>query len=881
MKSRIPHPAALGGLAGGVIATGIGFLLAVSAPAAPLTLSVDATSANIGQTIHATARLSESESASGEIAFEVFGPDDPTCLGPALTPAPAAAVVSGDGDYASGEFTPPSAGAYYWSAHYSGDLENPSADAICAAISTIDKASPDLAGSASGGGVGTAIGDEVTLTGGFSPSGEVTFSVYGPGDSGCTGLPLETTSAPIQSTHATSPGFLAQQAGEFHWTAEYPGDANNEAASLGCGAANQTSVVSKASPTLTGLATSTVKVGTAIADSATLAGGFAAGDHLTFRAYGPGNTTCNGTPAYEAPVAVNGNGSYSPAGFSPGPGLYRWTVQYPGDANNEAASLGCGAANQTSTVSKASPTLSGAATSVKVGLSIADSVTLTGGFSPSGEVTFSVYGPGDSGCTGLPLETTSAPIQSTHATSPGFLAQQAGEFHWTAEYPGDANNEAASLGCGAANQTSVVSKASPTLTGLATSTVKVGTAIADSATLAGGFAAGDHLTFRAYGPGNTTCNGTPAYEAPVAVNGNGSYSPAGFSPGPGLYRWTVQYPGDVNNEAASLGCGAANQSSAVGVIAVTLAAGATNATVGNPVTAAATIKEGAIPTGQVKFDAFSPGDTDCSKAAVFSSTIGVSGNGSYRSAAFVPTRVGAFRWSVSYSGDANHSKTAVGCGKAVSSISKAGPSIAGQAKQQLKVGASFRDTATLQGGYSPTGTITFRIYGPTAASCSKPMLVDTIAIAGNGTYRSDPFVPGRPGRYSFVATYSGDAANQAASEPCDSPGQVVLVQKRTPKVKPRALLVGGKQISIRARLAGGASPSGVINFRLYGPGDKRCTHKPLFSGGITVKSNGNYSLAKYIARKPGLYHLSVGYSGDRRNKRYEGSCANAQSIRVG
>jgi hypothetical protein len=132
-----------------------------------------------------------------------------------------------------------------------------------------------------------------------------------------------------------------------------------------------------------------------------------------------------------------------------------------------------------------------------------------------------------------------------------------------------------------------------------------------------------------------------------------------------------------------------------------------------------------------------------------------------------------------------------------------------------------------------------------------------------------------------VTSYSGDTSNKGASEPCDSIGQAAQVQKRTPKVKPRALLMGARQISIRAHLSGGVSPSGVINFRLYGPGDRRCKRKPAFSGGITVKSNGSYSLATYLATKAGIYRLSVGYSGDARNKRYKGSCSAAQSIQVG
>jgi hypothetical protein len=167
-----------------------------------------------------------------------------------------------------------------------------------------------------------------------------------------------------------------------------------------------------------------------------------------------------------------------------------------------------------------------------------------------------------------------------------------------------------------------------------------------------------------------------------------------------------------------------------------------------------------------------------------------------------------------------------------------------------------------------------------AAGCAKPAFVDTVAVAGNGTFGSDPFVAQRPGRYSFVAGYSGDSANKRATEPCDSAGQVVEVQKRAPKVKPRALLVRGRRMSIRARLSGSFSPSGTITFRLYGPGDKRCRRKPAFSGGVTVKSNGNVPLAQYLAPRSGIYRLSVAYSGDQRNRRYKVGCGGAQAIRV-
>jgi hypothetical protein len=879
---RVSHRPALGALTGAGIATGLGLLLAVTSSAAPSNLSVEAGDAVVGQTIQATAQLSESPNAEGEISFEVFGPGDPTCSGPALSPAPASAPVSGEGEYLSGEFTPPEAGVYRWSAHYSGDeVGNTAADSTCSASSTVGKASPGITGSASAGVVNAAIHDEATVTGGFSPTGEVVFRVYGPGDTACL-TPLETGTVPLQGSNAVSADFLPQQAGAFRWTATYEGDANNEAASLPCGSANQASTVDKSSPGLSGVATSPVVAGSPIADTVTLSSGFDASGQLVFRAYGPGDSTCSTAPAYEATVPVDGNGPYSPAGFSPGAGLYRWTVSYAGDANNEAAGLPCNSANQASTVNKASPALVGVATSaVVVGSPITDGVTLSSGFDAGGQLVFRAYGSGNLTCSGAALYEATVPVDGNGPYSPAGFSPGAGLYRWTASYTGDGNNEAAGLPCNSANQASAVNKASPALSGVATSTVVVGSPITDGVTLSSGFEAGGQLVFRAYGPGDSTCSTAPAYEATVPVDGNGPYSPAGFSPGAGLYRWTASYTGDGNNEAAGLPCNSANQASAVGTITPTLAAGATDATVGSPVTATASIQEGAIPMGQITFTAFSPGDTNCSGAAAFSSTVDVSGNGSYRSAAFVPSRVGTFRWTVSYSGDPNHAPTTVGCGKATSSVSAATPSISSDVPQRLTVGTSFQVTATLQGGYAPAGTVTFEIYRRVATGCDKPVAVGTVPVSGNGTVSSNPLVARQPGVYSFGASYSGDAANQGATDPCDPSGPAVQVDRRTPRVKPRARLIDGKQISIRAHLSDAASPSGVLNFRLYRPGDKLCKRKPTFSGGVTVKSNGNYLLAQYFATKRGVYRLSVGYSGDPRNRQYKAACSRAQQIRIG
>ena len=492
---------------------------------------------------------------------------------------------------------------------------------------------------------------------------------------------------------------------------------------------------------------------------------------VTFEVFAADDPTCSEPPLDQSTATVSGEGQYASEEFAPpAPGTYTWSAHYSGDGGNEPADSECSAASE---VSKAAPALTGSASDGVVGTAIHDEVAVTGGFFPTGEVTFSVYAPTDTTCS-TPLATDGVPLDEGAAASPDHIAQQAGEFRWTANYSGDAGNEAVSLSCGAANQSSLVAKASPSLSGAAASSVVVGSTITNTATLSAGFSPGGQIVFRAYGPGDGTCANAPAYEAAVAVDGNGTY----------------------------------------------------------------------------------------------------------RSAAFAPAKVGTYRWTIAYSGDPSHAPAATGCGAAASQAAPAQPSISGAVPPRVTVGTAFSDTAALRGGFAPRGTITFRIYGPDSSGCAKPAFVNTVAVNGNGIVSSDPFVALRPGRYSFVASYSGDAANQSSAEPCDSPAQVVRVGKRAPRVKPRAVLVGGKQISIRARLAGGVAPAGALTFRLYGPDDRRCTRKPVFSGGISVKRNGTFSLGRYLATKTGTYRLSVGYSGDKRNQRYEAGCSGAQSIRV-
>ena len=87
--------------------------------------------------------------------------------------------------------------------------------------------------------------------------------------------------------------------------------------------------------------------------------------------------------------------------------------------------------------------------------------------------------------------------------------------------------------------------------------------------------------------------------------------------------------------------------------------------------------------------------------------------------------------------------------------------------------------AALSSGASPTGTVTFSVFGPQSSppgSCSSGgATVGSASVSGNGTYHpAAGFTPASPGDYWWYAGYSGDSANNSAASAC-GPGMAETV----------------------------------------------------------------------------------------------------------
>jgi hypothetical protein len=438
--------------------------------------------------------------------------------------------------------------------------------------------------------------------------------------------------------------------------------------------------------------------------------------------------------------------------------------------------------------------------------------------------------------------------------------------------------------------------ATPTLTTQATDAA-FGGIISDQATLSGGVNPTGTITFTAYGPGDDTCAGPPAYTSdPVDVSGNGSYgnSPA-FTPATaGTYRWQATYTGDAGNDGVSTSCNDANETSVVAQATPTITSKATtSATIGSPIGDQASIAGGSSPTGTITFTAYGPNDANCAHAPAYtSSALTVDGSRNFsNSPDFTPAAAGTYRWRVSYSGDVNNAAVITPCdlntSSEVSTVTKAKPTITTQATANVALGQSIADQATLSGGHSPTGTITFTAYGPNDTDCSHTPVYASSAqtVSGNGDYGNSPaFTPATAGTYRWRAFYLGDANNLGVSTPCNEANEASVVAQTTPTLVTTATgsVTLGQALFDQATLSSGDSPTGTITFTAYGPNDPNCANAPAYtSSAVTVDGNGDYdSSPPFTPSTAGTFRWTASYSGDANNAAVSTPCNEANEASV-
>jgi hypothetical protein len=75
-------------------------------------------------------------------------------------------------------------------------------------------------------------------------------------------------------------------------------------------------------------------------------------------------------------------------------------------------------------------------------------------------------------------------------------------------------------------------------------------------------------------------------------------------------------------------------------------------------------------------------------------------------------------------------------------------------------GGKLTASATLAGGSSPTGTLTFTLVAPDGTAVD----AESVTVNGNGTYSTPAgYLPAAAGTYNWLAAYGGDSNNSSAS----------------------------------------------------------------------------------------------------------------------
>jgi uncharacterized repeat protein (TIGR01451 family)/fimbrial isopeptide formation D2 family protein len=507
-------------------------------------------------------------------------------------------------------------------------------------------------------------------------------------------------------------------------------------------------------------------------------------------------------------------------------GTYRVTATYAGDAFNDAATNACG--DETVTLPKNKPAIStSAAEDVTVGASISDSATLSGATADAGgSITFKAYGPDDATCSGT-AAFTSAPFAVSGNDTYGpasFSPATAGTYRWIASYSGDAKNLSSTGACNDEGENDTVNKDNPGISTVASADVTIGGSLSDTATVSGGNNPTGTVTFKLYGPNDATCTGTPIFTSTVALSGTSATS-GGFAPSAvGTYRWIATYNGDVNNNTASGACNDDNESAVVNPahpsITTSLASGdQTGTTISIALGASAhdtstLTNSTATAGGTVHYQVFS--DATCQTLFKDAGTKTVTNHLVPNSDDVQFNASGNYYWQADYSGDAANDAASSNCSLEIVSVGLNQPTITTNASDSVVIGGDIHDTATLAGGFNPTGTITFQLYGPDDATCATAIFTTTNAVSGNGDYVSAAVTVNVAGTYRWIATYSGDSNNAAIAGKCNDAGESVIVT--TPNLHAVKLVATGD---------GAFGPTSVAN-----PGD-------VLHFQITVSNSGN------------------------------------------
>ena len=297
------------------------------------------------------------------------------------------------------------------------------------------------------------------------------------------------------------------------------------------------------------------------------------------------------------------------------------------------------------------------------------------------------------------------------------------------------------------------------------------------------------------------------------------------------------------------------------------------------VSISAVLADAANPTGTIVFSLYGPADPTCAGTPSFSDTVPVSGNGTYPSGPAHPadvTNPGTYRWQVSYSGDPSNPGIVGTCGPPGQTI-RLDQVTGTTSTPSILAGQTVTDSVTLATPDSPvppTGTVTFKLYGPGDPGCTGAS-VDLTSVPVTAAW---PYTAPLPdtvlnvaGDYRWRAFYIGDMNNAAASTPCAAPTQLVHVGKAVTNLVVAPVdttATAGAVVHATGTLTGYALPAGSVTFHLYdNSGCAGTAVADLAPTALVDPGTGATTSPDYTVTVPvGTYFWGATYGGDANNE---------------
>ncbi|HEU5062334.1 MAG TPA: hypothetical protein VFT79_04155 [Solirubrobacterales bacterium] len=554
-------------------------------------------------------------------------------------------------------------------------------------------------------------------------------------------------------------------------------------------------------------------------------------------------------------------------------------------------------ASTTLTTSLSGEAKSGEEITVFEGAKVKDQATLSGtnAASATGTIKYFVYS--DNKCEKLVTKAGETAFSEGKVPASEEKTLEAGAvYYWQAEYSGDSKNAASKSTCGKEVLTvKALVTTSLDLLGVGAEeaegeeiSVPSGTAVLATATLSGTNAAKATGSVDYFVYSDSKCEKLVSEAGEVTVAGTIAPSSDEETLEEGTYYWQAVYSGGPLHQASISGCGSAIVEAIPPTsLSTTLTGGGKEGaeievTEGTAVTDTAKLsgKNAAKATGSVEYSVYS--DPYCKELVASAGKVTVS-EGAVPASTSQALEAGVYFWKAEYSGDGSNHASKSACGAEILVVM---PRITtelsggGRAGEEIEVpeGTLVTDSATLHGAKAAeaTGSVEYFVYPD--SKCEKEATKAGKATVAGAKVPSSTALELKQGTYYWVAKYSGDPNNPAATSACGS--EVLVVT--TPTSLTTTLSGGseeGAEIEVKAGTAvldsaeltgvNAAAAEGAISYAVYG--DSECTEMVTHAGGGEV-NEGSVPPSDEVVLPAGTYYWQATYTGDGVNHGSTDTC---------